>query len=109
MVNCPICGIHVDYKNLRSERPKCDNDHALGSWVFCKNSSEPHPFLSFNKNCPYCASEESGPMKEGAVVKCLHVTDTGKLCEARQYKWMIEGPPCFMNHVDKMKIIQEKA
>jgi hypothetical protein len=42
-------------------------------------------------------------MRRGNKVKCLHTTDTGLLCSARAYVWMEEGPPCFMNHVSKIK------
>ncbi len=106
MVNCPVCGIHVDYKNLRSDSPKCDNGHDLGVWVRCGNPSEQHVFLRReNSTCPYCNSPQSVPMKEGVKVKCLATTESGKHCETRPYKWMIEGPPCFMNHVEKMKIV----
>jgi hypothetical protein len=106
MVNCPICGRHVDYKDLRSDHPKCDEGHDLGTWVHCENLPERHVYLRKGDSpCPYCSSNDFQAMNEGTRVKCLHVTDTGKMCEARAYEWMIEGPPCFMNHVDKMKIV----
>jgi hypothetical protein len=43
-------------------------------------------------------------MEEGTIVKCLHSSESGLACWARPYKWMIEGPPCFLNHVEKMRL-----
>ncbi len=108
MVTCPVCKRHVDYKFLRSENPKDDMGHDLGSWVHCGNESEKHVYLrnqdSLGK-CPYCNSSEFSEMKEGEKVKCLHVTDSGLSCATRPYLWMEEGPPCFMNHIDKVRLV----
>ena len=42
-------------------------------------------------------------------VKCLHVTKEGLACAARPYIWIKEGPPCFMNHIAKMKVVETDA
>jgi hypothetical protein len=107
MVNCPICKTHVDYKFLRSDTPKDEFGHDLGKWVHCENEVERHVYLrdqDSSQKCPYCTSSNFSDMKEGVKVKCLHVTDTGAVCTARPYIWMEEGPPCFMNHVDKTRL-----
>lgn len=107
MVNCPVCKVHVDYKFLRSDNPKDELGHDLGKWVHCENEAERHVYLRNQdslQKCPYCSSGNFSDMKEGEKVKCLHVTDTGGACTTRAYVWMEEGPPCFMNHVDKTRL-----
>ena len=106
LVDCPVCNIHVPYTNLRVEHPKCPNDHPLGTWVFCQNAEESHVYLSptQGEKCPYCGSSPNSVMKEGNKVKCLHVTNEGMACPARAYVWIKEGPPCFMNHIAKMRV-----
>jgi hypothetical protein len=107
MVNCPVCKQHVDYKYLRSDFPKDENGHDLGRWVKCANTSESHVYLrntDTHDKCPYCDSTTFSEMKNGEKVKCLHKTEGGLSCTARPYVWMEEGPPCFMNHIAKMRI-----
>ncbi len=105
MVSCPVCKTHVNYVYLRSERPSCENGHGLGTWVHCSNASEEHVYLfSDGGKCPYCGNAEHSTMQEGLNVRCLFVNDVGLKCVTRPYVWMKEGPPCFMNHVDKMKV-----
>jgi hypothetical protein len=111
MVDCPICNLHVGYTFLRTEHPKCPGDHSLGTWVYCQNEGESHIFLQSKpkEKCPACGSESAFSMKEGMRVKCLHVTNEGLACTARPYIWIREGPPCFMNHIAKMKVVKPDA
>lgn len=99
--------MHVDYKFLRSDSPKDEQGHDLGKWVHCENDIEKHVYLRNQdtiEKCPFCGSIDFAEMKNGEKVKCLHSTDAGLMCEARPYSWMEEGPPCFMNHIDKMRL-----
>jgi hypothetical protein len=98
--------MHVNYVFLRLENPKCERGHDLGLWVHCEDAAEKHVYLRSNKidRCPYCQSREYETVKEGVLVKCLHVGEEGKRCIARPFSWMKEGPPCFLNHVDKMRL-----
>lgn len=120
MVTCPVCNKHVDYKYLRTENPRDELDHDLGTWVHCENKAEKHVYLrpgpplsssSENKNqtsegkCPYCDSMSFSKMKGGEKVKCIHVNDQGIPCQARPYVWFEEGPPCFMNHIGKIRLL----
>jgi hypothetical protein len=105
MVTCPKCNAKVNNALLRSESPKCENGHDLGLWVSCVNQNERHVYLSLNGvNCPYCNSQPGPGMKEGARVRCLHATNEGAVCTTRAFVWMREGPPCFMNHIEKMAL-----
>ncbi len=104
MVTCPNCKEHVSNALLRSESPMCQNGHELGRWVSCKNQNEKHVFLSLGgAGCPYCDAKAESGVKEGVKVKCLHATAEGVICATRPFLWMKEGPPCFMNHVGKMR------
>ena len=105
MVNCPVCSVHVNSVYLRSESPKCDNGHDLGTWVHCGNQSEEHVYLALNgAKCPFCGNPDHSTMKEGIRVRCLFVNGSGLKCTARPFLWINEGPPCFMNHVEKMSL-----
>jgi len=111
MVDCPVCKVHVSYMLLRTDHPKCPNDHELGTWMRCSGNPESHVFLENNqddgptiKGCPYCGSAVGSQVKEGTRVKCLHVTSAGSQCNTRPYDWIKEGPPCFMNHLDKIVV-----
>jgi ferredoxin len=107
MVNCPVCKMHVDYKFLRSDNPRDEPGHDLGKWVHCENVSEKHVYLrnqDMKDTCPYCDSKTFAEMKNGEKVKCMHSTETGAMCQARSYSWIEEGPPCFMNHIAKMRL-----
>jgi hypothetical protein len=107
MVNCPVCKRHVDYKYLRADNPRDDLGHELGRWVHCENQNEKHVYLrnqdSLSK-CPYCNSSDFSDMKARDKVKCLHETDKGVVCSTRPYIWIEEGPPCFMNHIEKTRL-----
>ena len=105
MITCPKCSTKVNNALLRSERPKCENGHDLGLWVSCANPSEKHVYLSLSgSECPYCKAQPGSTMMEGVKVKCQHVTSDGVACTTRPFVWMREGPPCFMNHIDKMAL-----
>ncbi len=105
MVSCPVCKTHVNYVYLRSASPTCENGHVLGRWVRCGNSSEEHVYLfADGGKCPYCGNDVHSAMQEGLKVRCLFVNDQGLECSTRPYVWMKEGPPCFMNHIEKMKV-----
>ena len=102
---CSICGEHVNYVLLRAEYPKCGKGHELGRWVSCGNRIEQHVYLSIKENsCPYCGSQGRVGIIDGTRVKCLHLTPEGVLCVTRPFFWIREGPPCFMNHLSKMKL-----
>jgi hypothetical protein len=97
----------VDYKYLRAENPKDELGHDLGKWVHCENTTEKHVFLrnqDVPDKCPYCGSNEFSEMKARDKVKCLHVSDQGVICSTRPYAWIDEGPPCFMNHIEKARL-----
>lgn len=105
MVECSNCGEHVSSALLRIEHPKCLNGHDLGAWTSCGNKDEKHVYLSYkDSKCPYCGSPSDSRVKEGTKVKCLHINTNGVVCSARAYLWFKEGPPCYMNHLGKMKI-----
>ncbi len=110
LVNCPNCGMHVNYIYLRSENPKCENGHDLGSWVSCNNQSGRHVYLRNNllEKCPLCTESGFSKMTEGLKVQCLHVTQDGLKCTTPPYIWIKQGPPCFMNHVSEMIIVALK-
>lgn len=88
------------------ENPKCDNGHDLGTWVHCLNPPEEHVYLNRNgvDKCPFCENADHSTMKEGLKVRCLFVNGSGLKCMARPFVWIKEGPPCFMNHVEKMAL-----
>ncbi len=98
----------MSYTYLRTDKPHCPNGHELGTWVKCSNEKESHVFLkrdnSGDGRCPHCQSPTAAEIREGMMVKCLHTTDAGLGCITRPYVWIKEGPPCFMNHIDKMKV-----
>ncbi|MDG6995254.1 MAG: hypothetical protein JRN52_04960 [Nitrososphaerota archaeon] len=105
LVVCPKCNSHVNSILLRSNSPKCDSGHELGTWLVCSNSEESHVYLSLEAgSCPYCGSKPKEKMSEGRRVKCLYRTLEGAMCSARSFVWIKEGPPCFMNHVSKMRL-----
>ncbi len=105
MIECPVCHERVYNNLLRAEFPLCPNGHSIGRWVSCVNSDEAHVFLEFQGSvCPYCGSKSQTVVPEGTKVKCLHVTTEGLVCVTRPFLWIKEGPPCFMNHVAKMKL-----
>jgi len=104
-MECPVCHERVNNYLLRAEFPKCQNDHELGHWVFCSND-EKHVFLEYNSSaCPYCGAAAVAGVGEGTKVKCLFVNVAGETCETRPFLWIEEGPPCFMNHVGKMRLV----
>ncbi|MDG6908106.1 MAG: hypothetical protein JRN20_20240 [Nitrososphaerota archaeon] len=105
LIACPKCNSHVNSVLLRSEFPRCENGHELGSWFICGNPSENHVFLALEgAKCPYCGNSSKGKMSEGMKVKCQYETSEGAKCNARPYLWIKEGPPCFMNHVSKLRL-----
>lgn len=105
LVVCPKCNIRINSVTLRMESPKCDLNHDLGTWYNCDNATESHVFLTLDgSKCPYCGNSPKQKMTDGMRVKCLHVTAEGMACTSRPFAWIKEGPPCFMNHVSKMRI-----
>src|SRR5579862_4533977 len=75
MVSCPVCQESLDNTSLRTEFPKCPNDHVIGRWVSCANTFEKHVYLQYqNSDCPYCENKPAAGVPEGVHVKCLHVT-----------------------------------
>ena len=107
LIFCPVCREPVNNISLRTEYPKCPNEHTIGRWVSCQNVSEKHVFLEYaNSDCPYCENKPEAGVPEGVKVKCLHATDEGFVCITRPFLWIKEGPPCFMNHVAKMRLVQ---
>ena len=105
MIECPVCHDRVYNNLLRAEFPECPNGHKIGQWVSCLNSDETHVFLQYQGgDCPYCQSKAGRGVSEGTRVKCLHVTTDGLACTTRPFHWIKEGPPCFLNHVAKMKL-----
>jgi hypothetical protein len=105
MIECPVCHDRVYNNLLREENPKCPNGHEIGRWVSCENE-EKHVYLEYKvSECPYCGNKTQNLVPEGTAVKCLHVNVAGMACITRPFLWIKEGPPCFMNHVSKMKIV----
>ena len=107
MIECPVCRDPVFNTLLREEYPKCPNGHDIGRWATCLNASaEKHVYLDYKKSfCPYCGSAAGENVRENTTVKCLHVNAEGLVCVTRPFRWITEGPPCFMNHVSKMKVL----
>jgi|SRR5579872_4062699 len=106
MIQCPVCHESINNYLLRAEFPKCQNGHDIGHWVSCSNpGEEKHVYLEYEgATCPYCASAGASGVSEGAKVKCLFVNAAGGACTTRPFLWIQEGPPCFMNHVGKMRL-----
>lgn len=110
MVNCVICGEKVTYVDLRMQDPKCSKGHRVGSWVKCGNKEGGHIYLTpvDGPPCPVCEDPSTGEVKEQTQVKCLHVSEYRGPCISPFYKWMVDGPPCHMNHLDKIIEVVEK-
>ncbi len=50
--------------------------------------------------CPVCGSKEKASVPKGIKVKCMKIYPDGRVCPTPEYSWLVEGPPCFLNHVD---------
>lgn len=110
MVNCPVCNERITHLNLRMQDPKCSKGHRVGSWVKCGNQGGGHIYLSQidGPPCPVCGDESTAEVKEQTPVKCLHVSENTGPCASPFYKWMVDGPPCYMNHLDRIIEVVEK-
>ncbi|MEM1945541.1 MAG: hypothetical protein QW614_01930 [Candidatus Caldarchaeum sp.] len=109
MVSCQVCGESVPYVLLRMDIPRCLRGHELGVWVHCNNQSEKHVYLKIDEGgCPYCGDKSYTRMSRGLRVKCLHTGPSGP-CIAPYYSWFEDGPPCHMNHLSKIMLVETKA
>lgn len=105
MVVCPTCGEQVAHALLRVDYPRCSKGHELGVWVACGNPEERHVYLKQgNSSCPYCGSPGYTKIEAGTPVKCMHRTEDGRWCIYPEYTWMVDGPPCHLNHLDKIVV-----
>lgn len=102
MVDCPACKEHVNYVYLRVVEPRCENNHPLGHWVMCKGSGGNHIFLSRDANdqCPVCGERSKVEVPKGIKVKCMKPYSEGRTCPTPEYEWLVDGPPCYLNHTD---------
>ncbi len=102
MVNCPTCRQHVNYVYLRIDKPKCEDGHPLGRWVICKGSKGRHVFLSqdINDVCPVCGDKNNMNTQKGMKVKCMKIYPNEQKCPTPEYIWLVDGPPCNLNHID---------
>jgi hypothetical protein len=109
MVTCKACNKHVNYIYLRTTEPKCENGHPLGKWTMCASGTSPHVYLqdSSTADCPVCKKPSASEVPKGTFVKCLNVSADGRKCEAPPYKWLLEGPPCFLNHISTIVVEKE--
>lgn len=98
-MECKECKMHVDYKLLRINEPRCENKHFLGRWVRC-NGDIKHVYLSTNDICPICNNNERYEVQKGSKVKCMKRYPDGRTCPSPPYSWFIDGPPCSLNHID---------
>jgi len=108
MVNCPTCKQHVNYVHLRIDKPKCEDGHSLGRWVMCGGTKGSHVFLSqdVNDSCPVCGDKNKTDAQKGMKVKCMKIYPSGEPCPTPEYTWLIDGPPCNLNHIDIILVKQ---
>ncbi len=102
LIDCPTCKKHVNYVYLRIDEPKCEDGHPLGRWVMCKGSNGRHVFLSGDANepCQVCGDKNKSDVPKGVKVKCLKPYPEGQICPTPEYTWLVDGPPCYLNHID---------
>jgi hypothetical protein len=76
--------------------------HPLGRWVMCKGEKTSHIFLSRDENeaCPVCGDNKSVMPQKGIKVRCMKSYPDGKTCPTPEYTWLVDGPPCNLNHID---------
>ena len=101
MVDCPVCNEHVNYIYLRIDEPRCENKHLLGRWVMC-DGEQKHVYISKSEDdtCPICGNKGKKAIEKGTKVKCMKRYPDGRICPSPEYSWLIDGPPCSMNHID---------
>jgi len=105
MVKCQVCGETVPNVELRAEYPVCPNRHSLGMWMKCGNESESHVYLGTgDAACPVCGNASSSRVERGTPVRCLH-----RGCLAPSYTWMVDGPPCYLNHLTVIAVDRAKV
>ncbi|GBC69049.1 hypothetical protein HRbin01_00740 [archaeon HR01] len=99
MVSCPVCGERVPYSLLRVETPRCSKGHELGLWVMCGNRESSHIYLRRGESsCPVCSDGGWKKVERGTPVKCLNMSG-GRPCLYPSYLWLVDGPPCHLNHL----------
>ncbi len=77
-------------------------------WVVCGGKGEKHVYLrAGDGKCPYCGSREYNRIDAGTPVRCMHQTENGQGCLYPRYRWMIDGPPCHLNHLTKIVLDME--
>ena len=109
MIVCPRCNERVPYALLRVDYPRCSKGHELGVWVMCGNEKERHIYLrNGDMRCVVCGDPRWERISVGTPVKCMHRTSDGKPCLFPEYVWMVDGPPCHMNHLSIIVVDEEK-
>ena len=105
MVECSQCHEQVLFSFLRQPQPRCERDHELGRWVRCGKKKGRHLYINPLQGdvCPICGNREVVDVELGTLVRCLHISREGKSCISPRYKWMVDGPPCYMNHLDQIQ------
>lgn len=79
------------------EEIRCDNKHIVGRWVMC-NGNPRH--VHFKEVCPVCGNKEKIIIPKGTKVKCMKKYSDGRICQSPEYSWLVDGPPCSLNHID---------
>ena len=115
MIKCNVCGELVSYTLLRVDFPRCSRGHELGVWAMCGNEAEQHIYLRNGDNpCPVCGNNKWSRVERGTPVRCAHKTEDGRTCLYPEYLWMVDGPPCHLNHlttiiVNKAKVAEKQS
>jgi hypothetical protein len=108
MVSCPVCGERVAYNLLRVETPRCSRGHEMGLWVVCGNRDIGHIYLRYgDAACPICSDRGWSRVEKGTPVRCLNVTN-GRACLYPEYLWLVDGPPCHLNHLSVIVVDKKK-
>ena len=106
-MECPVCREWVPHSLLRVDMPRCSKGHELGVWVMCGNKATPHVYLrSRDSACPVCSEGGWSRIEKGTRVKCMNRTGDRE-CLSPYYVWMVDGPPCHLNHLTVISVVGE--
>ncbi|MEM3031928.1 MAG: hypothetical protein QXK39_03335 [Nitrososphaerota archaeon] len=81
----------------------------MGVWVMCGNPTTRHIYLRHGETaCPVCSNTGWRRVEKGTRVKCLNKTGD-KECLYPYYEWMVDGPPCHLNHLTQIAVVSESS